>query len=61
MLGGGKVYWLGVEASPSGETVVNNPIIFMINDYENYVGYPHKFEVMIMKFKLKITRGTQTL
>ena len=33
----------------------------MINDYENYVGYPHKFEVMIMKFKLKITRGTQTL
>ena len=41
--------------------MVINPIIFMINDDENYVGYPHKFEVMIMKFKLKITRGTQTL
>ena len=41
--------------------MVINPIIFIVNDYENYVDYLHKFEVMIMKFKLKITRGTPTL
>ena len=33
------VYWL---------TVVINPIIFLINGYENYVGYPHKFDKIIL-------------
>jgi len=28
--------------------VVINPIIFIINDYENYVGYPRKFDEIIL-------------
>ena len=25
-----------------------NPIIFIINDYENYVDYPHNFDKIIL-------------
>ena len=28
--------------------MVINPIIFIINDYENNVGYPHKFDNIIL-------------
>ena len=28
--------------------MVINPIVFLINGYENYVGYPHKFDKIIL-------------
>ena len=28
--------------------MVINPIIFIINEYENYVGFPHQFDKIIL-------------
>ena len=33
--------------------MVINPIIFIINDYENNVGYPHKFDNIILLNSIK--------
>ena len=38
--------------------MVINPIIFIINEYENYFGSPHKFVFMLQFFSRTISSNS---